>query len=366
MSHTVTIDEIEPIELIQYTDNQFMNKLNEDLEAVRNSPSLRIKQLLESDSNSPINMSSDSDCSIEECLSIDESDCFEHGVLKSDSGKPSLRKLTFREVQSSINKYYDSDDKTNELDLLIVYLHGQKQMYIKASQIMSFKTYLVLIPATFGSITVSILCFFNDVSVYLSIINLFVLFLYFLNILFQWNSSSILYRQWAFQFDKIYHSLHNSTIEPFTKDHQERLLDVLQKTEETLREWTIIPLPYECKRLFPILSNIQLFTFVKRIEIYKKNLIMKFKDIKNEIRYIEWKWGNELGTKERIRFQFLCSIKEKIKREILQYKKTYYEMEGFITKEIHYANGCFVLSQRKYVSDNPVISTYFDSIFAVD
>ena len=41
-------------------------------------------------------------------------------------------------------------------------------------------------------------------------------------------------------------------------------------------------------------------------------------------------------------------------------------MECFITKEIHSANGYFILSQRKYVSDNPVISTYFDSIFGVD
>jgi hypothetical protein len=132
-----------------------------------------------------------------------------------------------------------------------------------------------------------------------------------------------------------------------------------------MKEWDL-NIPWECQYLFPILSNINLFTFIKRIEIYKKNLIMKFKDIKNEIRYIQYKWGDSMSQREKSRFHFLCSIKEKIKTEILHYKKAYSEMENFITKEIHISNYWLLWSKRKNISDNPVVTSYLSTIFVDD
>ena len=70
------------------------------------------------------------------------------------------------------------------------------------------------------------------------------------------------------------------------------------------------------------------FSFIKKIEHHKKNLIMKYKDIKNEIRYIMFKWEREnsnIDTKfdfrkqtEVKRLEHLMKEKETLKQEILQ------------------------------------------------
>ena len=371
MSHTISMKD-EPLDLIQYTDDHFINKLNMELENVRTTSSLRINSILQSESNSPISMSdSDSD----DCFEHDDLHIYTKGIDSSDDGrgKPVLKKLTFRDVQSSIDKYYDTNERTsNELDVLGAFLKGRKHMYMKASQITRFKTYLILGPASAGSIVVIVFWIFaKEFYIYLSFLNAFIFVLYFCNVFFQWNSSSDKYLFWASQYDRIFK---NSFIEAEaeaetqtqTQTEKDQVLIILQRTEEKLREWDDCDIPWECRYLFPILSNIQLFTFIKRIEIYKKNLIMKFKDIKNELRYIQWKWGDNMSPREKSRFHFLCFIKEKIKGEILHYKNAYGEMERFILKEIHSSDRWFIWSKKKYVSGNPVLISYFSTIFADD
>ena len=348
MSHPISIEE-EPIE--SYTANHFMNKINEELGTVRTMPSsmpssmpLSIFRMLED--NSPISMSSGSECSGDDCF--DEVDRF--------PGKPAFRKLSFREVQGMIDKYYESDSYTNEFDLLVVYVKGQKQIYLRLTDLTNGKSTVVLSLAGIGGIIVSILWMFGGG---LSLVgwNAFVFVLYFLHIFSGWTAASIAYKETAVHFGKIESSLETEVIQ-----ERGQVLEILQKTEEVLREHGIPAIGWECRWFFPLMSQIQLFAFIKRMENYKKNLIMKFKDVKNEIRYIQWKWGEDMNVRERTRLNFLCSIKEKIKCEILQYKHAYSEMEGFLSREM----SAGVLSQRKYISENPVVNSYLVSIFGND
>ena len=113
-----------------------------------------------------------------------------------------------------------------------------------------------------------------------------------------------------------------------------------------------------------------IFTFIKRIEIYKKNLIVKFKDIKNEIRFIQWKWTDqgEGVQKEQLRLDFLFRIKDKIKGEIIHYKNAYGFMNELMIKEMKTAEKKWFFSLSKRVSSmgNPVVSSYFATIFEND
>lgn len=331
----------------QYTDNHFMNKLNNELEYIRSTP-LRIA--IGDESNSPISMSdSDSD------------DCFEHGVFSTEmpSEKSGFHKLSYHDVQASIDKYYDTNEKTsNELDILAIYLKGQKHILLKGAYFMNVKSFCLLGSAAIGSIFVIIFWLLADESFmnYLSGLNAFVFFLYFINIWFDWNSYAFIYRLRASQYDSL-------SIDSLQNGEREQVLVILQRAEEKLREWGDCFLPLECYYFFPILSHIQLFTFIKRIESYKKNLVLKFKDIKNEIRYIQWKWGDNMSPREKSRFQFLYYIKEKIKCEILHYKNAYSEIEIFFLKEM---SDRFVFQRRKYITENPVVSNFLITIFGDD
>ena len=343
-----------------YTDNHFMNTLNHELEDLRDKT--RIQRWMESDSNSPINMSSDSD-----------SDCFEHESIETNrNGKKSVfKKLTYREVASSIEKYYENDDRySSELDILMIYLNGQKQLYSKAVCIVHFKHLFILGASAISSIALSLyLILVECPPPFVAGWNMVAIVLYFLNIWCQWSSLAGSYSLCYKQYDRFIRSIEGYTIDP-ELNNRDQIHETLRNSEEKIREWKdfmVVELPTECKHFFPLLSCVQIFTFIKRIETYKKNLILKFKDIKNEIRYIQWK-GEELIIKEEVRFQFLLSIKEKIKNEILHYKNAYGIMEDLLAKEIQRTERFwwFFWSKRIPYSDNPVVIAYLATIFEDD
>jgi hypothetical protein len=130
--------------------------------------------------------------------------------------------------------------------------------------------------------------------------------------------------------------------------------------------------PEDIIRLFPLIHNTNIFRFIKKMEQYKRNLIIRFRDIKNEIQYILHKWNsnddnetkNELvrgssvfaqmgagplgenpkHAREKNRIVYLMELKEKTKKELIQCKHTYTQMDELFNKEIMYAEthqSCF-------------------------
>ena len=358
-------------EISRYTDEHFMNKLNEELEKVRKSSRFM--------DNSPISMSnptSDSEGENNEG-ELEEADYFETDVLLNYQKQPGLKRLTFKEVQDSINKYYETDDKySNELDILQTFLKGQKHMFSKAVDIIQIKTQWVLIPAVLGSATITIISpiimRFLWSGAFISGLNALVFVLFFICYYCKLASSDIVYRQLSNQYERLEHSLDINKLMESGKDKSSIVLNVLKEMEKKLtdlKETAILGLPSDIKVMFPILYHVHIFTFIKRIEVYKKNLIIKFKDVKNEIRYIEWKWGEKIENKEKMRLEFLCKIKEKIKNEILHYKNAYGSMDELMTKEIKRADQMSVCLwpsssvSKRMNTDNPVVSAYFSTIF---
>ena len=357
-------------EISRYTDEHFMNKLNEELEKVRKTSRFM--------DNSPISMSnptSDSEGNGDDGL--EEGDYFETDVLINYQKQPGLKRLTFKEVRDSINKYYETDDKySNELDILQTYLKGQKHIFSKAVDIIQIKTTWILIPAALGSAAITIIApiirEFVWSGIFISGLNALVFVLFFICYYCKLMSSDIVYRQLSSQYERLEHSLDINKLMESGKDRSSIILEVLKESEKKLadlKETSILGLPSDIKVIFPILYNVHIFTFIKRIEVYKKNLIIKFKDVKNEIRYIEWKWGEKIENKEKTRLEFLCKIKEKIKNEILHYKNAYGCMDELMTKEIKRADQMPIclwssssMSKRMNI-DNPVVSAYFSTIF---
>jgi hypothetical protein len=147
----------------------------------------------------------------------------------------------------------------------------------------------------------------------------------------------------------------------------------IEKKINEIKENCTIIIPPEVRKMFPIISNLNIFSFIKKIEVYKKNLIVKFKDVKNEILYIKWKWGDSLESKEKSRLEFLYNIKEKIKDEILNYKNAYGSIDEIFIKEIKQADNisffniwwcCSSVKQRNITSENPVLKDYLMNIYS--
>ena len=366
---------IEESNVQTYTDQHFIHKLNEDMEL------LRIHNNYES--NSPIIMSNEnSDTSDNEVDYIDSN----HFDSNHINERASLKKLTFKEVKKSINKYYEVDDKySNELDILTTYLKGQKNLYIKSRTITQTKLNMLMIPSLIGTAIISIGApiiqpytwsgaFISGLN---AVVALCISFVHYLKL----ESASELFLFLMNQYDRLESSIEftNNKI-TFFENEKEKSDLVLSKMKEVekkineIKETTTIFIPNEVKQIFPIICNVNIFSFIKRIEVYKQNLLVKFKDIKNEILYIEWKWGDKIENKEQKRLEFLLKMKEKIKDEILQYKNAYGCIDELFMREIKQADNIGLLSiwfwKRPTVGfkslENHALKEYFSTIFASD
>lgn len=365
--------------LSQYTDEHFMNKLNKELAKIRTEQYSRIRSSY--NSNSPIIMSNNNSDS-------DSDDCFEEGILfdnnyiVSGSQKPPLKKLTFREVRDSIYKYYETEDNySNELDILSSYLKCQKQMCMKAELITHHKLMICAVPAVIGNVSISI---FSPMVMYyswggacISVLNAMVFVLYFMIYYFEFLNFLQRYQQLTKQYETLENIMH-STANKFvhiekTSDKMEFVLTHIQEMEKKIADMKgplEMTYPFEIKKVVPVSYHINIFAFIKRIEIYKKNLIVKFKDVKNEIRYIQWKWGDTVEQKEKGRLEFICKIKDKIKNEILHYNSAYNAMEELLNKEMKQTDtwNTWIYGRQWDIQrvENPVLKAYLSTIFADD
>jgi hypothetical protein len=210
----------------------------------------------------------------------------------------------------------------------------------------------------------------------------------------------------------------------FIQDENEKnkiIIEKIEFLEEKLKDindnFTMI-VPELVKQIFPVISHINVFMFIKKIESYKFKLIMDLCNIKNEIRYISYKYNfnqslliqlgneNEIGSSPnktlncsfsnenndfilrycnnrnngsmntqfiRIhkRMQFLLKMKTEIKDKIYHYKNTYGYIDEIFNEEI--TNAEYIsywyyiyfnfgrnpkyksLQYQKYTHDNPVI-----------
>jgi hypothetical protein len=194
-----------------------------------------------------------------------------------------------------------------------------------------------------------------------------------------------MYLQLANHYDKMEISLEMTNSQLlFIENEKEKNNLVLSKIKEIeikmneLKEVYNILLPREIKHMFPIICNLNILSLIKKMETYRKCLIHKFKDVKNEIRYILYKWkkenqmiDNAQQTKEKKRLIFLYEIKEQIKDEFIESKKIYDYVEDVFTKEIKNAEYNIHLWfwccwNKKSINKNdihPLLNKHFHFIF---
>lgn len=379
--------------LSQYTDNHFVHRLNEDLEKIRNmattfvpSGSLRnYPRYIHS--NSPLTLSndnSDSDNDINPRVpprrpssqnssfhrsfhmqkskdaAVDEPNILSSNASFSgidELNQSKFRNLTHQEVEQYLDKYYDEKDTnySSELDILITYMKGQKNLYIQSKIVSEYKLNALLIPSILTTAAITIFAPFIQQygwsGGFISGLNAITTLLITIANYLKLESSTQTFYHTANQYDKLETSLEFVASKMlFVQDDAEKSRIVLQKIQEIekkiseIKEWNSLFVPEQVRRMFPIICHINIFSFIKRMEVYKKNLVVKFKDVKNEIRYIIYHFSKEHiindndKTPNRLRqeqrLQFLLEIKDKMKEELSHYRTAYSHIDELFTKEI--------------------------------
>jgi hypothetical protein len=220
----------------------------------------------------------------------------------------------------------------------------------------------------------------------ISAFNACVFFLISLILYLKLESSAELFIHLANQYDKLETSMevaNNRLLFIENETEYNRLVLVqLQDFEKQLNEVkdsNNILVPPAVRAIFPIVSYINIFAFIKRVETYKKNLIVKLRDVKNEIRYILHKWkgvsvesmndeDKMYRKKEHNRLIFLYDVKDKIKSEFFYYKNAYSYMDILFSHEIKQADynktRWFSVNKPELTkTENPIVDEYLKLVF---
>jgi len=346
----------------QYTDEHFMNKLNNALEPyVSSQDEIMItnddisKTIDIRASNSPMTLSkSGSESSFE---TSEETDRTENTLnetkqrltlLQSSnkSHKKHFRNLSFSEIERSLDTFDTGCKLSNELDIIITYLNGQKHLYINSRNFTRSKLNILMVPTLIISTVVTIIspfiCLYGWSNITISILNATITLLISLVNYFKLESSTQIYDHLSSQYDKLQTVLELANSRLIFLDSELDQNTLVNKTIQEfevkifeIKDSTTIFIPEDVKRLFPIISHINIFSFIKRIETYKKSLIFKYRDAKNELRYILYK--TKRGTYDiryKARIEYLMDIKNKIRDELIEYKNVYSYMDDAFIQEI--------------------------------
>ena len=284
------------------------------------------------------------------------------------------KKFTYEDIEKSLSKYYDENEKVGtETDVLMTYLKGVQILYKQSKSITQIKFYLLIMSTLSIAICLSIISpFIHDtewgaylitagnalIATLVAISRYLCLETYITNYAFMQRQYNRLENQLDLEHSReVFSDEANVTVAiPVSLNLSKGLnLQEAEQRMNEIKEFFGELVPEDMIRLFPLIHNTNIFRFIKKMEQYKRNLIIRFRDIKNEIQFILHKWNDRNSdldnggrtpkhAREKNRIIYLMELKEKTKTELLQCKHTYTQMDELFNKEIRYAEthqSCF-------------------------
>ena len=377
-------------------ENHFIDKLSMELDHIKTKHAEELEKYgVKPDKddkffrNSPLTMSL--------CSSRMNSDLDSDAEANTlDSHTKRFKKLTYKDVEESLNRHYTKELQiSSELDILLTYLKGQRHIFNQANRITLQKFNFLMFPAIFVTGSMTVLSPFLE-SIHwsgwlFSILNALLTVMITINNFMKWQAVSAIYLTISNQFDKLAISVEMSRNEfIFVENKIEKgglILEKMKETEKRIMDiqnnYNDIIIPYEIQLMNPIISHINIFSFIKKIEHHKKGYIVKYKDVKNNIRYMMHKWENYgINAKERTqedlaKMQKLLEKKEDIKTKLIQNSNNnvYAYIDNLFIREIqhsekyytYHSSGMYYFFRPKPLErkqhGNPVVDEYLNFIF---
>ena len=199
-----------------------------------------------------------------------------------------------------------------------------------------------LIISTAVTVLSPFICIYGWSNITIATLNATITLLISLVNYFKLESSTQIYSHLASQYDKLQTVLELANSRLVFMDNEIEQNKLVVKTIQEfeikifeIKDSSTIFIPEDIKSIFPIISHINIFSFIKRIETYKKSLIYKYRDAKNEMRYILYKIDPEkFDERCKLRINYLLDIKTKIRDELIEYKTIYSYMDDAFIQEI--------------------------------
>jgi hypothetical protein len=259
-------------------------------------------------------------------------------------------KITFKNVDDYfLNTYWENSAETtnnsNIIEVIGIYIKGQKILYTEAKTSCEQKfTYLMLPSILFTILTGIINLFITSLEgkIITSSLNGLIAFILAVINFLKLDARAEAHRSSAYKFDKLLTYIQfQSGKQLFFIEEKEKMKEVIGYIETTLKEikeTNQFVLPETIRYNFPILSNINIFSEVKKISCKEMLLMNKLSNILNYMKKLE----KDLKEKEKedekndtkIDLELKIIEKDQLVNMILTIQNEYTNLDNQINEEI--------------------------------
>lgn len=214
----------------------------------------------------------------------------ERRAEEAEKGAPP-KLVTFRDVTAMLSDVYNYEDyiQSTTLDIVAVYLRGQKTLYTAAKSHCEQLLYYLMLPAILLSTSSSVLSLAVQNESYgailISCLTALNSFLLTLVSYLKLDAKAEAHKTSAYSFEKLQAMCEfNSGRMLFTNQNNNvALLNVIETTIQDIKEKNQFLLPDSVCRRFPMMYSTNLFAEVKRIQNHEILLINRLKTVMNEV-----------------------------------------------------------------------------------
>lgn len=260
-------------------------------------------------------------------------------------------KITYKHVDDFFYNNYTNNNTNNSniIDVIGIYIKGQKILYTEAKTICEQKfTHLMLPSILFTILTGIINLFITSLTgkIITSSLNGVTTFILALINFLKLDARAEAHRSSAYKFDKLLTYIEfQSGKQLFFVEEKSNMRNVIEHIENTLKEikeTNQFVLPEKIRYNFPILSNINIFSEVKKIQSKEIILMTKLSDIINAIKTNQQNIKNVDGSineDKKIELELKTIEKENTIHMILTIQNEYTKLDNKIQKEMeNYSN----------------------------